>query len=145
LYGAVAIMSAELGFIPGRITPYEAATGALLVGLAMALTRTFVEIVKQETEIGSHMASSEVRSLLGNSLLVMAFPGGVSVMVVLGALLQLRTGTVADAVPYISMITVLFLGFGSSYVLDRAPLPALLRGVSWTLLCLVLFVAKQLE
>ena len=57
----------------------------------------------------------------------------------------LRAGALADVVPYVSIVTVLVLGFGSSYVLDRAMKPALLRGASWTLLCLILFAAKQLE
>jgi hypothetical protein len=55
LYGVIAIMSAELGVQPGTFTPLEAAIGAVLIGLAMALTRLFVEIVKQETELGSHV------------------------------------------------------------------------------------------
>lgn len=145
LYGVVAIMSAELGFVPGRMTSYEAATGAILVGLAMAITRMFVEIVKRETELGSHIEAPAARSLLGSSLLVMAFPGIVGIMVLLGPVLGFRVGALADAVPYLSFITVLALGFGSSYVLDRAAKPALLRGLSWTLLCLILFAAKQLE
>ena len=145
LYGVVAIMSAELGLQPGKLTASEVACGAFLVGLAMALTRMFVEIVKRETEQGSHIGITEAQSLLGSSLLVMAFPACVSILALLGVPAGVRAGALADVVPYVSMVTVLVLGFGSSYALDRAMKPALWRGASWTLLCLVLFAAKQLE
>jgi hypothetical protein len=42
------------------------------------------------------------------------------------------------------MATVFVVGFLSSYVLDREIRPALLRGVGWLLLSLVLVVAKNL-
>ena len=38
LYGVIALMSADLVYKPGMITRYAAAGGAILVGLAMALT-----------------------------------------------------------------------------------------------------------
>jgi 4-hydroxybenzoate polyprenyltransferase len=145
LYGVVAIMSAELGLQPGKMTPYELACGALLVGLAMALTHGFVDMVKRETEQGTHLGLGETQSLVGSSLLVLTFPATVAIAVLVGALCGLRPGTLADVVPYVSVIVVVFLGFGSSYVLDRDLKPAFLRSGSWTLLCLVLFAAKQLE
>jgi hypothetical protein len=145
LYGVVAIMSAELGLEPGKMTPYELACGAFLVGLAMALTRGFVDIVKRETEQGAHLGLGETQSLVGSSLLVLAFPVAVAIAVLVGAVCGLRPGLLADVVPYVSVVVVLILGFGSSYVLDRDLKPAFLRAGSWTLLCLVLFAAKQLE
>lgn len=145
LYGVVAIMSAELGLEPGKMTPFELACGAFLVGLAMALTRGFVDMVKRETEHGTRLGLGEAQSLVGSSLLVLSFPVTVAAAVLIGALCGLRPGTLADVVPYVSVVVVLFLGFGSSYVLDRDLKPAFLRAGSWTLLCLVLFAAKQLE
>jgi len=46
--------------------------------------------------------------------------------------------------PYFSVATVMILGFGSSFVLDRRTVPALMRAASWTLLSLLLFAAKQM-
>jgi hypothetical protein len=144
LYGVIAIMSAELAYQPGAAGAGTVAAGALLVGLAMALTRMFVELVKTETERGAHMGLGEAWALLCSSILVLAFPGAVAALVLVAELLGLPRGALADAVPYIGVATVMALGFGSSYVLDREPWPALQRGFSWTVLSLVLFAAKQI-
>jgi hypothetical protein len=145
LYGVVAIMSAELGIQPGDLTPLQGAIGAVLVGLAMALTRLFVEVVKQETELGSHVRIWEGLDILRVSLLAMVFPTAVGAWILIGTLLGVRRGFFVEALPYVSELTVFTLGFGSSFVLDGRVKPAFLRAVSWALLSLVLFAAKQLE
>jgi hypothetical protein len=144
LYGVIAIMTAELAYEPGVAAAQTVAAGVLLVGFAMALTRMFVELVKSETERGAHIGFKEARTLLRSSILVLAFPGAVAALVLIGQLLGLPRGAVAQATPYFSVATVMVLGFGSSYVLDRKPGPAVMRGLCWTLLSLVLFAAKQL-
>lgn len=144
LYGVIAIMTAELAYQPGSAAPAAVAAGVLLVGLAMALTRMFVELVKHETERGAHIGLSEALTLLRSSILVLVFPGAVAALVLVGQTLGLPRGALADLVPYIGVATVMGLGFGSSYILDRKPWPALLRSFSWTALSLVLFAAKQI-
>lgn len=144
LYGVIAIMTAELAYQPGSAAPATLAAGVLLVGLAMAMTRMFVELVKTETERGAHIGLSEALTLLRSSILVLVFPGAVAGLVLVAQALGLPRGALADAVPYIGVATVTALGFGSSYVLDRKPWPAVQRGISWTVLSLVLFAAKQI-
>jgi hypothetical protein len=144
LYGVIAIMSADLAYEPGRASRFAVAVGALLVGVAMALTHLFVNLVEDETRLGSHVKSAGFQAILRASLWVMAFPLLVALLVLAGQFIGLRAGLLADLLPYFSVATVTVLGFGSSYALDRRIAPALVRGVSWTLLSLVLFVAKLL-
>jgi hypothetical protein len=144
LYGVIAIMSADLAYEPGRASRFAVAVGALLVGLAMALTHLFVNLVEDETRLGAHLEAGGFRAILQSSMWVMAFPIVVALLVLAGQFIGLRPGMLADLLPYFSVATVTVLGFGSSYARDRKMAPALMRGVSWTLLSLVLFVAKLL-
>jgi hypothetical protein len=144
LYGVIAIMSAELAYEPGIASRYAVAAGALLVGFAMSMTHLFVELVNIETRRGAHVGLHEAWELLRSSLLVMTFPGVVAVLVLVAQLLGLQQRVFADLLPYFSVATVMALGFGSSFVLDRRTIPALTRAASWTLLSLVLFAAKQM-
>ena len=144
LYGVIAIMSADLAYEPGRASRFAVAVGALLVGIAMALTHLFVNLAEDETRLGSHLERGGFEAIIRSSLWVMAFPIVVALLVLTGQSIGLRPGLLADLLPYFSVATVTVLGFGSSYALGRKLAPALLRGVSWTLLSLVLFVAKQL-
>jgi len=144
LYGVIAIMSADIAYEPGRASRYALAVGALLVGFAMALTHLFVNLVEDETRRGSHLESGGLRAILRSSSWVMAFPIVVALLVLAGQFIGLRTGLLADLLPYFSVATVTMLGFGSSYALVGKWAPALARGLSWTMLSLVLFLAKQL-
>jgi len=144
LYGVIAIMSADLAYEPGIASRYAVAAGALLVGLAMSMTHMFVELVDSETQRGAHVGLHEARELLRSSLLVMTFPGFVAALVLVAQLLGLQQGTLAKLLPYLSVATVMILGFGSSFVLDRRTIPAMTRAAAWTLLSLVLFAAKQM-
>jgi len=144
LYGVIAIMSADLAYEPGIASRYAVAAGALLVGFAMSMTHMFVELVNSETRRGAHVGLHEAWELLRSSLLVMTFPGIVAVMALAAQLLGLQQGALAKLLPYFSVATVVALGFGSSFVLDRRAMPALTRAASWTLLSLVLFAAKQM-
>ena len=144
LYGVIAIMSAELAYAPGIASRYAVAAGALLVGFAMSMTHTFVELVNTETRRGAHVGWHEAWELLRTSLLVMVFPGVVAVLVLVAQYLGLEPGMLAKILPYASVATVMVLGFGSSFSLDRRTGPALRRAASWTLLSLLLFAAKQM-
>lgn len=144
LYGVIAIMSADLAYEPGIASRYAVAAGVLLVGLAMSMTHMFVELVNSETRRGAHVGLHEARELLRSSLLVMTFPGLVAALVLVAQLLGLQQGALAKLLPYLSVATVMALGFGSSFVLDRRTIPALTRAAAWTLLSLVLFAAKQM-
>ncbi len=144
LYGVIAIMTAELAVEPGEVSYDEAALGALLIGLAMMLTRFFVDLVKKETELHAHIGLGGAGALLCISLPVLGFPTLVAAMLLFAPRLGLDWGALIDLVLYLSIATVFPLGFGSSYVLDGKPGPALLRGIFWTLLSLVLFAAKKL-
>lgn len=144
LYGVIALMSADLVYKPGMITRYAAASGAVLVGLAMALTHAFVQMVESETGRGSHVSAPETIELVRSALFVMAFPTAVAVLAVISQSLDWQIGVLDDLLPYISVATVLAVGFGSSYALNRQWRPAINRGVSWMLLSLVLLVAKKM-
>lgn len=137
-------MTADLAYEPGSVPKYAVAAGALLVGLAMALTHAFVELVKSETQRGAHVRLSEALELSQSSLLVMIFPAVIAGLILASQLIGLQPGVLAEWLPYMSVVTVIALGFGSSYALDRQLRPALLRAMSWTLVSLLLFGAKQL-
>lgn len=144
LYGVIAIMTAELAVEPDKISHHEAAVGALLIGLAMMLTRFFVDLVKKETELHAHIGWRGAGTLLRACLPVLAFPMLVAAMLLFAPRLGLNWGALIDLVLYLSIAAVFLLGFGSSYVLDGKTGPALGRGFFWTLLSLVLFAAKKL-
>ena len=144
LYGVIGIMTADLAYEPGVAPMYAEAVGALLVGLAMALTHSFVELAQDEARRGSHLSFDEALDLSRSSLLVMAFPTFVAALIMMGQVIGLPSGVLARWLPYVSVVTVMGLGFGSSYTLDRRLGLALLRAVSWTLVSLLLFGAKQL-
>jgi hypothetical protein len=137
-------MTADLAYEPGSVPKYAVAAGALLVGLAMALTHAFVELVKSETQRGAHVRLSEALELSQSSLLVMIFPAVIAGLILASQLIGLQPGVLAEWLPYMSVVTVIALGFGSSYALDRQLRPAFLRAMSWTLVSLLLFGAKQL-
>ena len=137
-------MTADLAYEPGSVPKYAVAAGALLVGLAMALTHAFVELVKSETQRGAHVRLSEALELSQSSLLVMIFPAVIAGLILASQLIGLQPGVLAEWLPYMSVVTVIALGFGSSYALDRQLRPALLRAMSWTLVSLLLFGARQL-
>jgi len=144
LYGVISIMTAELSVQGGEFGYTETALGALLVGFAMTVTRIFIELVKKETEIGAHLSIGKSGSIVRDSMLVMLFPAMTALLVVVAALTTAKWSILLDVLLYLSMVTVFVVGFLSSYVLDREIRPALLRGVSWLLLSLVLVVAKNL-
>jgi hypothetical protein len=139
LYGVIAVMTAEIAVQPGEFGYGEAAVGALLVGLAMTATRIFVELVKKETEIGAHLPLGKAGAIVRDSLLVMAFPLATAVLIVITALSTAHWQALLDDVLYLGVAVV---GFLSSYLLDRAVLPALRRAAVWLVLSLVLVAAK---
>ena len=144
LYGVISIMTAELSVQGGEFGYAEVALGALLVGFAMTVTRIFIELVKKETEIGAHLSIGKSGAIVRDSVLVMLFPAMTALLVVVAALITAKWSILLDVLLYLSMATVFVVGFLSSYVLDREIRPALLRGVIWLLLSLVLVVAKNL-
>jgi hypothetical protein len=144
LYGVVAIMTAELSVQPGEFGYAEAALGALLVGLAMTVTRIFVEVVKKDTEIRTHMPIRKAGAIIRDSLLVMLFPAATALLIVVAALMTARWTVLLDVVLYLGMATVFASGFLSSYVLDREVRPACMRGAVWLLLSVLLVAAKSL-
>jgi hypothetical protein len=144
LYGVVAIMTAELSVQPGQFGYAKAALGALVVGLAMTVTRIFVEVVKKDTEIGAHLPIHKAGAILRDSALVMLFPAATALLIVVAAMMTARWTVLLDVVLYVGMAAVFAIGFLSSYILDREVRPALLRGTIWLLLSIVLVGAKSL-
>jgi hypothetical protein len=144
LYGVIAIMTAELAVAPDEVSYDEGALGAVLIGLAMMLTRFFVDLVKKETELHAHLGLGKAGALLRASIPVLAFPVLLAAILFFAPRLGLRWSELIDLVLYLSIAAVFLLGFGSSYVLDGEAGPALLRGTVWTVLSLVLFAAKKL-
>ena len=143
LYGVIAILTVELAIEPGEVSFVEAAVGVLLVGLVMVLTRFFVDLVKKETEVGSHIGLRDAGPLLRASSYALAFPALTAAIILIAAALGMRWRSLIDLVAYLSIGAVFLLGFGSSYVLDGMPMRALLRGTAWTALGLMLFAAKK--
>lgn len=144
LYGVVAIMTADLSVQPGRFSYAEAAVGALLVGFAMFATRVFVEVIKKETEIGAHLPIHKAGAIIADALLVMLFPIVTALLIVEAALVTARWTVLIDVVLYLGMVMVFAVGFLSSYILDRAVRPALLRGLGWLALSAILVAAESL-
>jgi hypothetical protein len=144
LYGVVAVMTAELPVRAGEYSHFETALGAIVVGFAMAVTRTFVEVVKKETELGAHLPLLNAGAIVADSLLVMLFPIVTGLLIVIAALTTESWATLLDSVLYVGSVTVFATGFVSSYILDRAPRPALTRGLLWLVLCLAMIAAKKL-
>jgi hypothetical protein len=144
LFGVVAIMTAELAMQPIEFGYAETALGAFLAGLAMTMTRIFVEVVKKETEIGSHLPIRKAGAIVRDSLFVMLFPAATALVIVAAALSTARWTVVLDLVLYLGIATVFVVGFLSSFLLDREIKPALSRALCWLLLNLVLVGAKYL-
>jgi len=144
LYGVIAIMTAELSVRGGEFGYVETAIGAMLVGFAITVTRMFVEVVKKETEIGAHLPLAKAGAIIADSLLVMAFPVATALLIVVAALTTEGPARLLDSVLYLGIAAVFVTGFLSSYILDRAMRPALLRGLVWVLLSLALVAAKKL-
>lgn len=144
LYGVIGIMTADLDYDPGAVPEYAAAGGALLVGLAMALTHAFVELVKSETQRGRHIRLGEVWELSKGSALVMIFPAIVAVAILVSQLMGFGSHWLAQILPYVSVITVVVLGFVASYALDKRLGLACVQALSWTLVSLLVLGAKRL-
>jgi VIT1/CCC1 family predicted Fe2+/Mn2+ transporter len=144
LYGVIAIMTVDLAVQPDRLGYAEAASGVLLIGLAMTMTRIFVRVVTKEAEIGSHLPMREFGAIGRDSLLVMLFPIITALLIVAAALVTARWLILLDVILYFGMAAVFVIGFLSSYILDRDIRPALSRGVVWLLLILVIVAAKKL-
>ncbi len=143
LYGVTAIASAELAVTP-EIYPYpEASFGAVLVGVAMTLTRIFVEVVKKETKTGKHLSIHDYCTVVRESMWVMAFPLVVALAILVAGATTARWVVLIDALFYLGVATVFAIGFVSSYILDKAVGRAMYRGVGWLLLSLVLVIAKK--
>ena len=92
-------MTADLAYEPGSVPKYAVAAGALLVGLAMALTHAFVELVKSETQRGAHVRLSEALELSQSSLLVMIFPAVIAGLILASQLIGLQPGVLAEWLP----------------------------------------------
>ena len=97
-------------------------------GVAMALTRFFVEVVKKETEQGAHLKLTAAGPLLRRSLYALAFPAVVAVIILIERRLGASGSTIIDTLLYVSVAAVFALGFVSSFLLDRQIPHALLRG-----------------
>ena len=101
-------------------------------------------MVESETGRGSQVSVPETIELVRSSLFVMAFPTAAAILAVISQFLDWQIGVLDEWLPFISVATVLAVGFGSSYALNRQWGPAVKRGISWMLLSLVLLVAKEI-
>jgi hypothetical protein len=126
----VAIMTAEPSVLPGKFSYAETALGALLVGLAMCVTRIFVGVVKKDTDLDAHLPLRKAGGIILNSLLVMASPCATALLIIVAALMTARWPVLLDVVLYLGMATVFATGFLSSYVLDGSRSDPLSRGAA---------------
>lgn len=99
---------------------------------------------KVESEIGSHLPLRGARGTALDSLLVMLFPAATALLIVVAALMTARWTVLIDLMLYLGMAAVFATGFFSSYVLDRAAVPALRRALLWLLLRIAFVAAKSL-
>jgi hypothetical protein len=145
LYGVIAVISVDLAVSPNERLDYmDAASYILLLGLAMTLTRAFVETVTREAEIGAHLSIKDFGALVRDSLLVMAFPVVTAMLIIGAALATARWTVLLDIVLYFGIAAVFVTGFLSSYVLDRDIRLGLTRGGAWAVLTLALVAVKKL-
>jgi hypothetical protein len=144
LYGVVAIMTAELSVRGGEYSHLETALGAILIGLAMTVTRIFVEVTKKEAEISAHLSLTKAGAIIADSLLVMLFPIVTALLILVAALTTESWPRLLNSVLYLGMATDFATGFVSSYILNRALRPAVTRGLLWLALGILLVVAKKL-
>jgi hypothetical protein len=145
LYGVIAIMTVDLAVQPDRLTYSEAASGALLIGLAMTMTRMFVIVVTKEAESGAHLPLRKLGAIGRDASLVMLFPVVTVLSIGVAALVTTRWVILLELILYFSMAAVFLIGFSSSYVLNREIWPALSRGAVWLLLAVVLVALKKLS
>jgi hypothetical protein len=144
LYGVIAIMTVDLAVQPDRLNYFQAASGALLIGLAMTMTRMFVIVVTKEAEIGAHLPLRKLGTIGRDALLVMLFPVVTVLLIGVTALATARWVILLNLILYFSMAAVFLIGFLSSYVLGRELRPALSRGAAWLLLAVILVTVKKL-
>ena len=116
----------------------------IVIGVAMVLTRFFVEVVKKETEQGAHLKLTAAGPPLRQSLYALAFPAVVAVIILIERRLGASGSTIIDTLLYVSVAAVFALGFVSSFLLDRQIPHALLRGFGWAAFSLILVAAKKL-
>jgi len=145
LYGVIAIITVDLAVDPADRPHYgETAFYVLLVGVAMTMTRIFVELVTKEAEIGAHLSVRRSGEIVRDASLVMVFPVLTAVLIVAAALATARWTMLLDIVLYFGIAAVFLIGFLSSYILDRAIGPGLRRGGAWVVLLLALVAVKKL-
>ena len=142
VYGVIAITTADLVVQPDNFRHREAVEGALLIGLAMTVTRTFVRIVTRESETGAHLPAAQAGAILTDSMLVMLFPAAAALAIAAASFTAVRPVLLLDVVLYAGMASIFAIGFLSRYILDRELWPALSRGGLWTILSLILLAAK---
>jgi len=142
VYGVIAITTADLVVQPDNFRPREAVEGALLIGLAMTVTRTFVRIVTRETETGKHLPIAQAGAILSDSMLVMLFPTAAALGIAAASFTAARSILLLDAIFYAGIASIFAIGFLSRYILDHQLWPALSRGGQWTILSLILLAAK---
>jgi hypothetical protein len=73
----------------------------------------------------------------------MQFPTVTALLIIAAALSTTKWPRLLDLVLYIGEVTIFATGFLSSYLRDGAVGPALLRGIGWMVLSLILIVAKN--
>jgi len=145
LYGVIAIITIDLAVDPVDRPHYgETAFYVLLVGVAMTMTRIFVELVTKEAEIGAHLSVRTSSEIVRDASLVMLFPVLTAVLIVGAALATARWTMLLDIVLYFGIAAVFLIGFLSSYILDRAIGLGLRRGGAWVVLLLALVAVKKL-
>jgi len=145
LYGVIAIITVDLAVDPADRPHYgETAFYVLLVGVAMTMTRIFVELVTKEAEVGAHLSIRTSGEIVRDASLVMVFPVLTAVEIVGAALATARWPTLLDFVLYTGFAAVFLIGFLSSYILDRDMGLALRRGGAWLVLLLALVAVKKL-
>ena len=145
LYGVIAIITVDLAVEPADRPHYgETALYVLLVGVAMTMTRIFVELITKEAEIGAHLSVRTSGEIVRDASLVMVFPVLTAVLIVAAALATARWTMLLDIVLYFGIAAVFLIGFLSSYILDRAIGLGLRRGGAWVMLLLALVAVKKL-
>jgi hypothetical protein len=140
----VGIMSADLAIKANTYEFSELVVGDLVVGGAVMLLKIFYEIVRTETETGTHLRLNELAAISREAIFVMAFPIVAAVLIMLDAVLAGGQGVLLDIILYFGVTTIFVIGFYTSYSIDGVIMLALRRGIVWAVLGALIVITKKM-
>jgi len=142
VYGVIAVTTTDLVVQPDNFRYREAVEGALLIGLAMMVTRMFVahrHARSRDPEASADRPGRRDPERFDAGDAVSGIGGG---CLAAASFTAIRPIMLLDVIFYAGIASIFAIGFLSRYILDRQLWLALLRGAQWTILSLILLAAK---